>query len=40
VLLLLRRGEQKSGGRAGDLKLPNQVHVGAPLQAHRDKTLV
>jgi hypothetical protein len=40
VILLPRRGEQKGGGRADDLELPNQIHVGAPLQAHRDETLV
>jgi hypothetical protein len=32
--------EQEGGWRTGDLELPNQVHVCAPLQAHRDKTLV
>jgi hypothetical protein len=40
VFLFPIRREQEGGGCAGDLKLPNQVHVGAPLQAQRDETLV
>jgi hypothetical protein len=40
VLLFPIRREQEGGGGAGDLELPNQIHVGAPLQAYRDETLV
>ena len=40
MLLLPLRGEQEGGGRAGDLKLPHQVHVAAAFQAYRDETFV
>jgi len=40
MLLLPLRREQESGGRAGNLKLPHQVHVIAAFQAHRDEELV
>ena len=40
MLLLPLWGEQDSGGRAGDLKLPHQVHVITTFQAYRDETFV
>jgi len=40
VLLFPIRREQEGSGGAGDMELPNQFHVCAPLQAHRDETLV
>ena len=40
VLLVPSRREQEGSGGAGDMELPNQFHVCAPLQAHQDETLV
>jgi hypothetical protein len=40
VLLLPLQGEQESGGRLGNLKLPHQIHMTAAFQAHRDELFV
>ena len=40
VLLLAVRGKHQGGGRPPDSHLLHQVHVIAPLQAHRNEALI
>ena len=40
VRLLAVRRKQEGSGRPPDLQLLHQVHVAAPLQAHRNEALI